>query len=160
MTVRRTPGASLARGAALLVTAAALAATSAPDCRESESAAFRAETTCGPPGEVRLSFTDGWGDGCGGREDCRAFLEAPGANALGLPEQGEVDTSPRDGSLEDGKFALVGRAPVAGAEPPRTVERTCRVEPAGAGVLRVACIGLDVEAACDGALTRVPEPAP
>lgn len=143
---------ALGRAAALAATAAALLATSTTPCRSEESASYAVETSCGPAGEVTLSYSSEDDGGCGG---CYAYLEAPGAHATGLPEQGEIATGEHRGSLDDGDFALVGPAPVAGAVPPRLVERTCRFTPASPGVLEVACTGTAADAACGGTLTRL-----
>ncbi len=143
--------AALCRTAALIATAAALLATTVPDCRLSGSDTFTAETTCGPAGAIALSFSE---EDFGDSGRCWAFLHAPGANAIGLPEQGEISAYD-DGSFDEGDFALVGPAQVAGATPPRSVERICRFSPAGPGVLEVTCTGETPEAACGGTLTRL-----
>lgn len=158
---------SLGRLAALAATAVALLATSYPPCISGDHATFDARTTCGPDGAVTLSYEGAAFRGTCAGNSCWAFLEAPGANAVGLPEVGEIHPAPGfhdpalEGTATPGRalthfpFALVGDAPVAGAAPGTRVRRVCRAAPAGGGVVAVACEG-DAGAACAGTLTLAP----
>jgi hypothetical protein len=148
--------AALGRAAAIGVTAATLLATTVPRCRDGESARYAVEGSCGPAGEITLSFQAEEPDGCS--NSCWAFLEAPGAGAVGLPEQGEVDASGR-GGLDGGRLVLLGPVPLAG-DTAGAVVRTCRFTRVSDGVLRVECTGDDPAAACAGTATRIPEPGP
>ncbi len=158
------------RLAALAATTLALLATTVPPCVTEDRGTFDAVTTCGPPGVVTLAYVDA-SSACDGN-DCWGFVQAPGANASGLPEQGEIHPEPD--SRQEGyeapailgmafarfPFALVGDAPVAGAVPPARVRRICRASPgATSGVVDVACSGDAPGAACSGTLTlRPPSP--
>jgi hypothetical protein len=143
--------AALGRAAALAGTAATLLATSRVPCLPAESATYAVETSCGPAGEITLSYPEDDPRGC---EGCWGFVQAPGANAVGLPEQGEISTDSWDGGFAGGRFALVGPVALPGTDPP-VVERECRFTPAGEGVLEVTCTGDAPEAACGGTLTRL-----
>jgi hypothetical protein len=93
------------RLAALAATALTLLATSVAPCYPEDSGAFDADTTCGPPGVVTLAY-EGASQGCGGDgNDCWGFVEARGANAVGLPEQGEINPVP-----ESHRDPVFGRA--------------------------------------------------
>lgn len=158
------------RLAAIAATALALLATSVPTCVPEDRGEFDVETTCGAPGVVTLAFEGAsWASGCGGA-DCWAFVEAGGANAVGLPEQGEIHPAPDPNqesrltasappgtALASLPFALVGAAPVAGASPPAMVRRVCRASPTSTvGVVNVTCDGDEAGAACAGTLTLRP----
>lgn len=121
-----------------------------------DRADFDAVTTCGPVGVVTLWIEAREQRGC---DDSYPLVHGEGAQAVGLPAIGETDDDatvpvqfPGD-ELLGHPIALYGRAPVAGATPERTVERTCRTSRASRDVLAVACEGPDPEAACSGTLT-------
>lgn len=154
MSSRRPLLARLGRAAALAAAAVALLATSLPRCLQGESASYAAQTSCGPAGELALSFSAEEPRGCGA---CWAFLEAPGANAVGLPEQGEMLTD-FDGGFTGGTFALVGPVALPGTEPPVVIHRECRFAPLDEVTVEVACTGEAPEAACEGTMTRLPAP--
>jgi hypothetical protein len=160
------------RLAALAATALVLMATSVAPCIGKDRGTFDAATSCGPPGAITLSYSGAYSSaGCGGG-DCWAMVEAPEANAVGLPEQGEIHPSTDQAPKYDpelgttaapGKvfvtypFALVGDAPVAGAAPPATVRRICRATPsATAGAVDLTCEGAGAVPPCSGTLTLVP----
>jgi hypothetical protein len=160
---------SFGRLLALTATAIVLGATSVPPCVPADRGTFDVATTCGPPGVVTLSYEGARWTSCTG--GCWAFLDASGAGAVGLPEQGEIHPqwSPPNGQGQDGSplppgtvfaavaFALVGDAPVEGTTPTVTVRRTCRATPSSAaGVVDIACRGEDPVAACAGTLTLRP----
>lgn len=151
--------AAVARLAAVAATAVVLLATSVSTCVDHDEGAFDAVTSCGPAGVLALSYS-GAKRGCNG--DCVGYLEAPGANALGLPDRGEASGHVRGpdgpegtgGVLRSAHLALVGPVPLAGAVPPVTVERRCRVRDTPTpDVLDLACVGDVPEAACAGTLT-------
>jgi hypothetical protein len=151
----RTPPAllvALGRAAALAGTAATLIATTVEHCLPAESATYAVETSCGPAGEITLSYSEDEPRGCAG---CRGFLEAPGANAVGLPEQGEIRTNSTEEGFAGGAFGLVGPVALPGTDAPVVVHRECHFTPAVEGVLEVACTGDAPEAACGGTLTRL-----
>ncbi len=154
MSSRRPSLAALGRAAALAGAAAALLATSLPHCLQGESASYAAQTSCGPAGELALSFSAEEPRGCGG---CWSFLEAPRANAVGLPEQGEMPTG-FEGGFTGGRFALVGPVALPGTDPPVVIYRECRFAPLDEVTVEVACTGEAPEAACEGTMTRLPDP--
>lgn len=142
--------------------AAALSCT-VRTCVDHDAAPFDVATSCGPAGVLTLAYS-GAREGCSG--DCFAYLEAPGANALGLPDRGEVDASVSGPKAPAGAgavlahthLALVGRTPIPGAIPPVTVERRCRAthRKDASGILDLVCEGDVPEAACGGTLTLRP----
>lgn len=154
---------ALLRLAALGGTAAVLLATTVTTCIDHDGGAFDAATSCGPTGVLTISYS-GAKRSC--RGDCFGYLEAPGANALGLPERGEADGlvrgthAPAGGSgavLRRAHFALVGPVRLPGAVPPATVERRCRAGPTDVpDALTLSCDGDVPEASCSGTLTFRP----
>lgn len=136
--------------------------TPLPECMEADAASFDVAGSCGPDGVVSLSYEGATQGACQGN-GCYAFLRAPGANAVGLPEQGEadgkLDVTPHPGSaLRYGKFALVGPAPLAGTSPPAAVHRRCSGKAVhGTGspptLVTVTCEGDAPGAACAATLT-------
>jgi hypothetical protein len=146
------------RLAVLVLAASPLVGTTVRECSEGITASYDVATTCGPAGAATFSFTGGGQPGC--CDGCRAFVDATGAGAVGLPERGEAfafsdssSDSPTD-AFDDGDFALVGPVLLVGSTPPMTVDRICRVEATGAGTLAVRCEGPAPEADCTGTLAR------
>jgi hypothetical protein len=137
----------IGRAAALFATGVTLVATTVPTCLPGETASYEAATDCGPAGIFTLSFTARERPGCAG--DCFTFLDAAGAHAVGLPEQGEVADGFGSG------FALVGPVPLVGSVPPVTIHRECRFESIDEGVFSVICEGEGPEAACSGTVMRI-----
>jgi hypothetical protein len=144
----------------LVLGAAAVLCCSVSTCVDHDSGAFDVATSCGPAGVLTLSYA-GAERGCAG--DCFGYLEAPGANALGLPDRGEADGLVRGARAPDGAgavlsrshLALVGRTAIPGAIPALVVERRCRASHRNddSGTLDLACDGDVPEAACSGTLT-------
>jgi hypothetical protein len=140
---------------AILVVAVSLVGTSATNCPEPETASYDVTTDCGPAGVATFASGDDLRRGC--CDTCRAFVDAAGANAVGLPERGEIlteGTSGQPAGFDGARFVLVGAVPLAGSSPPASVERTCRFTKSGEGTLAVVCEGSAQEAACSGTLAR------
>jgi hypothetical protein len=124
-----------------------------------EQVAYDVTSDCGPPGRmvVQHAELECWG------QEGDAPVEAAGAEAVGLPGQGElIDPPPGvepgySRGIAAGDFALVGRVELPGAVPPLAVERVCRFIPAEQGSLEVICIGPAPEAHCGGTLSPAPE---
>lgn len=121
-----------------------------------DRADFDAAGSCGPAGLVTLWIERERVVGCG---TSYPLVHAEGAQAVGLPAIGETDDDaaisiefPGD-ELLGHRIAFHGPVPLAGAMPPRTVDRTCRTSRVSRDVLAVVCEGPEPEAACTGTLT-------
>lgn len=131
----------------------------------SQSATFEVTSSCGPAGPLALAFAGGGLGGCG---RCDDFVDATGGGAVGLPDRGELDAFPAGADnldaearwLASGHVVLAGPVALAGAVPPATVDRICRLGPTDTpGLLALTCTGPAPESACSGTFTLV-EPAP
>jgi hypothetical protein len=139
----RRPG----RASTLLVTGLVLAASS-----QSKPPAFEFDvaSSCGPAG--RVTFDQGY-TGCS--ED--PSVDVLGAAEVGLPPWAlDADYADKDPEVP---FVMAGPVVLPGSAPATTVRRTCRVNPEVAGVRAFTCAGEVPEAACEGTLTLVPQPA-
>jgi hypothetical protein len=141
------PATQARRAAAMLVTGLALVATSVGiPARD----AFDAATSCGPAARIVLADPL---NGCGGDPS----WDVEGGAAAGLPSYAEFGHS--DVTRAEDRWVLAGPVVLPGTDPPVMVRRICRVGPEVAGVRTIACEGEAPEAACEGTLTPVPQPA-